>query len=196
MARDFGQLKAPPKSLGNTLQNLVTSGLNNLGIDERYARHVAGRATGFLNDLTPVGAAIDADKAVSAAKAHRPAAALGNALMAAVGVAPGPGKLAAKGIRKSAGKLEEFMREGNERFVDYIAPDGSRSAMQVIIGPDGMAEISIDPFSKNPNRFGPATLRDGARLLREMYPEIKGLWGVRETGAGPGRTQRADPRKF
>jgi hypothetical protein len=89
-------------------------------------------------------------------------------------------------------RLEEFARVGNDRYVVYTTPEGDQANIQLVIGDDGAAEISVGPSSRQPNRFGPATIRDAARELRSLYPEIRTLHGVRESGAGPGRTQRVD----
>lgn len=86
-------------------------------------------------------------------------------------------------------RLEEFGREGNERFLNYILPDGRRVPMQVIIGPKGVAEISVDPFSRASNTYGVGQVRDAARQLRTLYPEIRSIRGQRQSGANPGRDQ-------
>lgn len=90
------------------------------------------------------------------------------------------------------GKLEEFNRDGNDRFLLYKAPDGQEAYIHLQVSDDGTAEISVDPFSKDPNRFGASAIRDAARQLSEMYPEIRTLYGLRQSGAGPGRMQRVD----
>lgn len=90
------------------------------------------------------------------------------------------------------GQLEELARDGNERSLLYRSKDGRAAHVHVIIGSDRRAEISIDPFSHEPNRFGPAEIRDAATQLRQLYPEIGSVWGERQTGAKPGRLQEQD----
>lgn len=90
------------------------------------------------------------------------------------------------------GSLEEFNAEGNERFLLYTGPDGQQAHIHLVIGSDGRAEIAVDPNASTPNRFGPGMLRDAARLLKQLYPEVRQVWGNRESGAGPGRVQVVD----
>lgn len=90
------------------------------------------------------------------------------------------------------GSLSEFSRDGRERFLLYRDPNGQEAHIHVVLGDDGRAEISVDPFSTNPNRFGASVIRDAARQLREMYPEIRTLYGPRQSGASPGRHQEVD----
>jgi len=105
---------------------------------------------------------------------------------------PAPHTLPGEGVNGSRGGLEEFRREGNDRFLMYTAPDGRSASIHLNIGDDGTGEISVDPFSLEANRFGPAAIRDAADQLRQLYPELKGVYGTRDTGAGPGRVQRMD----
>ncbi len=86
--------------------------------------------------------------------------------------------------------LEEFRREGNERFLDYTADNGSQADIHLIIGKDGRAEIAVNANNKaRSNQFGPAQIRQAMDELKAKYPEIKTFFGGRETGAGPGRVQ-------
>lgn len=99
----------------------------------------------------------------------------------------GPSSLSA--VNNSNPGWEEFKREGNDRFLLYTGPDGKQANVHLTVGDDGMAEISVDPFSREPNRFGPGMVRQAARDLKSLYPEIRGFRGERESGANPGRVQ-------
>lgn len=89
--------------------------------------------------------------------------------------------------------LSEFARDGNDRFLMYRDENGEQANIHVKIDEEGRAEVSVDPFSKTPNRFGPASVRAAFTQLREMYPEIKSVYGTRESGANPGRIQTINP---
>lgn len=89
------------------------------------------------------------------------------------------------------GKLTEFMKEGNEHFLLYTTPSGREVSIQLIKKGDGTAEISIDPFSKAANSLGPGELRRAASQLQRKFPDLKMIFGDRQTGAGVGRKQTA-----
>jgi Phage tail lysozyme len=95
-------------------------------------------------------------------------------------------------IEASEPKLQEFGREGNERFLTYKGKDGRVAHIHLTIGEDGTAEISVDPFSQDPNKFGVGEVRNAANQLKELYPEIKRVVGERQSGAKPGRVQSVD----
>ncbi len=57
-----GQITKPDTTLGDVLGSALTGAGKKLGMDERRARHVAKRATSFLNDATPVGNATGAEE--------------------------------------------------------------------------------------------------------------------------------------
>lgn len=88
------------------------------------------------------------------------------------------------------GKLIEDGSDGNEKFLRFVDEATKQTAfVNVTINEDGSAEISVDPLSTNANRFGPAALRSAARQLKEIYPDIKKVFGDRISGARPGRVQ-------
>lgn len=91
----YGNLEAPPDTLASRGTDTIRNALAGLGVDERYAQHVADRAFGFLNDLTPVGDAVSLDDARAAWGRGDYLAAGGNALLAALGSVPGMGDAAA-----------------------------------------------------------------------------------------------------
>lgn len=95
----YGNLEAPPDTLASRGTDTIRNALAGLGVDERYAQHVADRAFGFLNDLTPVGDAVSLDDARAAWGRGDYLAAGGNALLAALGSVPGMGDAAARGIK-------------------------------------------------------------------------------------------------
>ncbi|MEC8179250.1 MAG: hypothetical protein VX072_06255, partial [Pseudomonadota bacterium] len=80
----------------------------------------------------------------------------------------------------------------DERLLQWTAPDGQQVPVSIIVGDDGRAEISIDPGSQDANRFGPSVLRAALAGFRAAFPEIRGVYGERLTGAGPGRVQQID----
>lgn len=108
---------------------------------------------------------------------------------AADGSVPRPVAASAPQAPEPVKGWEEFRREGNERFLLFHGPDGKEAHVHLVIGDDGVAEISVDPFSRDPNRFGPAAVRQAAQDLKVIYPEIKAFRGERESGSTPGRTQ-------
>lgn len=86
------------------------------------------------------------------------------------------------------GTLIEGQREDNDIFLRYETADRV-AHIHLQLREDGSAEISVDPFSTSTNHFGLAAIKDAARQLRNMYPEITRVEGERISGAGPGRTQ-------
>jgi endonuclease YncB( thermonuclease family) len=156
-----------------------------------YALPQMARAYRALMDRrgTPVGVAGDAVQATAPGANQAPRAidrfdiTPGNPMR----VASEPQGISTEG--QGLGGWAEFNREGSERFLTYTGPDGKVANVHLTIGDDGASEISVDPFSQQANRFGPAAIRQAARDLRKLYPEITTLNGERLTGAGPGRTQ-------
>lgn len=94
-------------------------------------------------------------------------------------------------------ELVEYQRTGNERYLLYTAPSGMSAHMHLILEPLGVAEVSVDPSSRVPNRFGAAEMRKAAAMLQRLYPGLIRLYGTRYTGARPLRIQtlrlRPDP---
>jgi hypothetical protein len=88
-------LSAYKPSLGERIENGIADMLGG----GSYARHFAGRAIAPLNDVTPVGDAISFADAGTAFGRGNYASAAGNAALGAIGLVPGAGDLAAKGIK-------------------------------------------------------------------------------------------------
>lgn len=82
-----GALQAPEPTLTGKMHDMIAA----LGGNTRYSNHFAGKATSFLNDLTPVGDAVSADNARQAWGRGDYLSAAGNAGLAALGSAPGVG---------------------------------------------------------------------------------------------------------
>lgn len=93
-------------------------------------------------------------------------------------------------------KLDEFMVQGNERFLTYTAADGKTADIHLIIGEKGKTEIAVNANMKEEsNQFGVTEVRRVSEALKEKYPEITEFFGERETGAGVGRTQIVTARR-
>lgn len=94
-----------------------------------------------------------------------------------------------KSVKTEAGELTEFASHANDRFLMFTGKNGDVASIHVNIGKDGKAEISVDPFSDRPNRFGAVAIRQAQKALKDLYPEIDTVHGNRISGAKPGRDQ-------
>lgn len=187
--RSEGSIRPHIPSGGEAIGNSIGDVARSLGFSNAYAHRLGSEAT----NIPVLGDLMTAADAGTSFRGGNYLQGAGQAALAGIGLIPGVGDAAAAGARR-LGKLEEFMREGSERYLMYTMPDGTTANMHVVIDPDGVAEISVDPFSRDPNRFGPAVVRDAASQIRELYPEIKTFWGARQSGANPGRVQRVPAR--
>jgi hypothetical protein len=50
-----GAISKPERTIGGMIADALAAGGRKAGLGDRYAQHVATRATNALNDLTPVG---------------------------------------------------------------------------------------------------------------------------------------------
>jgi len=92
-----GEIRATPPTLANRITAMIGGALTPYFGNEAAAQRFAGKATGALQDFTPVGAATEADEARRAFSEGRVLAALGHGALAAFGAVPDAGP-AAKAI--------------------------------------------------------------------------------------------------
>lgn len=85
-----GELKADDTALSK-VQGGVRSALEAVGVGDRYGAHLAGRVTGALNDLTPVGDAVTLSDAKDAWNSGNYLSAIGKGALAGIGLVPGVG---------------------------------------------------------------------------------------------------------
>lgn len=91
-------LSAPPHTIKGRIQDGLASVLEKVGYTPRHAQSFAGKATGFVNDVTPVGSAISADDAGADFRNGDYASAAGNGLLSLLGLVPDGGVVAGKGL--------------------------------------------------------------------------------------------------
>lgn len=88
-SKSQGSASAKKTTLGDLLHGALAGGAKKAGLGDKYANHLAGRATTALNDLTPVGAATAASQAGADWRSGNTLGALMNGAIAALSGLPG-----------------------------------------------------------------------------------------------------------
>jgi hypothetical protein len=118
-----GSISNYEPSLAERMADKIGGALSGLGVNDRYARHVGERTSGALADLTPVGAATEADLAKTAFGQGNYLGAIGHGLGSAISAIPegGAAKAMFLGVlAKNADKValrraEEMVAAGADR---------------------------------------------------------------------------------
>lgn len=128
--RPQGSISAYTPSLAERMQSGLAGGLQRLGVDPRYARHLAQRGFSFLNDVTPLGNVTMAADAGTAIRNGHPLQGLG---MGALAVLPGALGKGGKGVMR---KYPMAPRGEWYSDADYAARGGR------------LVEMPVDDFIK------------------------------------------------
>lgn len=94
-----GSISSYSPSVLDRAEQKIT-GLLSYVMPRKEAARLAHKATSFANDFTPAGDAVTAAQAGADFRQGNVLSGLGNTALAAIGVVPGVGDVAAKGIRK------------------------------------------------------------------------------------------------
>lgn len=161
-SKSKGSVSKPSRTLKDDLENSLAA----LTGDSRYGRHVAKRATGFLNDLTPVGDAISVDEARRSWQRGNYGQAAIQGGLAALAAIPGAGDAAAGTLKAiiaplyhgSPYKFDRFSLdkigtgEGNQMYGQGIYLAESPAVASTYAIPRRAEPLDVPPEVRDPLR--------------------------------------------
>lgn len=199
-----GSISTYNPTLTDKISDKVSSALEAFGVGDRYARHVGERTTSALADLTPVGAATEADAAKRAFGEGRYLPALGHGALAALSAVPEGGTakamflgvmaknadraalVKAKGLLKSGADRKQIWNEtgwfqGADDKWRFEVPDNAMYLDDVSdTGGSHLAESAMA------GRRVPIGEVVGHKPLFEAYPSMADELAIDRGNLGPG----------